>query len=85
MELDRALPGQMPPPAFDQYRKYQAEFSVSYERVVRTLDWAEPLAREALGIHSLRDNLDMGEKLQYIPVMTTSATNGGWGELMPAW
>lgn len=48
------------------------------------LTWAQPLAMEALGIHTQRQTLVEGELPAYI-VMTTPETNGGWGELMPAW
>lgn len=72
-------------PTFDQYLEYREWFKVSRDLAVRTLEWAEPFARQALGVHALRDNLDMGEKLQYIPVMTSVTNNGGWGELMPVW
>ena len=75
----------MHPPTFDQYLEYRERFAVSREVAVHTLAWAEPLARQALGGHALRDNLNMGEKLQYIPVMTSPDDNGGWGELMPVW
>ncbi len=46
--------------------------------------WAQPLAMEALGIHTQRQTLVDGELPAYI-VMTTPETNGGWGELMPVW
>ncbi len=72
-------------PPFDQYLEYRRRFAVSRELAVSALEWAEPLARQTLGVHALRDNMDMGEKLQYIPVMTSPSENGGWGELMPVW
>jgi hypothetical protein len=70
---------------FNQYLEYRQAFAVSRDMALSTLAWAEPLAREALGIHAQRDQMDMGERLQYIPVMTTAVDNGGWGELMPVW
>lgn len=75
----------MQTPSFDQYLEYRRDFAVSRELATATLEWAEPLARQALGVHAHRDGLGMGEKLQYIPAMTSAADNGGWGELMPAW
>lgn len=72
-------------PTFDQYLEFRERFAVSRELAVSTLEWAEPLARQALGAHALRDNLGMGEKLHFIPVMTSASDNGGWGELMPVW
>ena len=75
----------MKTPTFEQYLAYRQQFSVSRELAVDTLSWAEPLARDALGVHSERDQLQMGEGLHYIPVLTTPEENGGWGELMPVW
>ncbi len=72
-------------PTFKEYLKYRQQFAVSRELAVETLAWAEPLAREALGAHAQRDQMNMGEKLHYIPVLTTAENNGGWGELMPVW
>lgn len=72
-------------PNFDLYLEYCQKFAVSRELAVNTLAWAEPMARQALGVHAQRDQMDMGERLQYIPVLTTAETNGGWGELMPVW
>lgn len=72
-------------PTFAKYLEYQERFSVTRELAVNTLAWAEPLARESLGVHALRDQMDMGEQIQYVPVMTTAENNGGWGELMPIW
>lgn len=71
--------------AFEQYLELRERFAVSRELAVRTLDWAEPLARNALGAHAQRDMLGLGESLQLIPVLTTPEDNGGWGELMPVW
>jgi hypothetical protein len=42
------------------------------------------LAREALAIHAQRQTLVDGELPAHL-VMTTPATNGSWGELMPVW
>ncbi len=75
----------MQAPTIDHYLEYRGRFAVSRELAGQTLEWAEPLARQALGVHALRDNLDLGEKLQFIPVMTSASDNGGWGELMPVW
>ena len=72
-------------PSFEQYLEYRQRFAVSRELAVQTLSWAEPLARQALGIHAQRDQMDMGDTLHYIPVLTTAKNNGGWGELMPVW
>lgn len=77
--------GTIETPDYSLYLEYKQAFSVSRELAVNTLVWAEPLARQALGVHAQRDQMDMGEALQYIPVLTTAETNGGWGELMPVW
>jgi hypothetical protein len=78
-------PSEMKIPSYERYLEYRRRFAVSREMAVSTLEWAEPLARQALGIHAQRDMMDMGDKLQFIPVMTTNTENGGWGELMPIW
>jgi hypothetical protein len=70
---------------FDLYLELRQRFRISRELAVETLAWAEPLARKALGVHAQRDQMDLGEALQYLPVMTSAEDNGGWGELMPAW
>ena len=72
-------------PTFAQYQAYRGRFAVSREMAASTLAWAEPLARQALGIHAQRDQLGLGEQLQIYPVLTTAVNNGGWGELMPVW
>lgn len=72
-------------PTFEQYLAYRQAFAVSREMAAQTLAWAEPLARQALGVHAQRDQMAMGDRLHYIPVLTTAADNGGWGELMPVW
>jgi hypothetical protein len=69
---------------FDLYLELRQRFRISRELAVETLAWAEPLARKALGVHAQRDQMDLGEALQYLPVMTSAEDNGGWGELMPA-
>jgi hypothetical protein len=70
---------------FDDYLKLRQQFAVTRESAVRALEWAEPLAREALGHYAHREKLGLGEQMQIIPVLTTPADNGGWGEMMPAW
>ena len=70
---------------FDDYLELRQHFAVTRELAVRALEWAEPLAREALGHYAHREKLGLGEQMQLIPVLTTPADNGGWGELMPVW
>ena len=72
-------------PAFDQYLENRRHFAVSRELAAGTLDWAEPLARRALGVHAQRGMLGANEKLQLVAVLTSPTENGGWGELMPVW
>jgi len=72
-------------PTFDQYLEYRQRFAVSRELALSTLEWAEPLARHTLGAHANRDQMNMGDRLHYIPLMTSASNNGGWGELMPVW
>jgi len=57
---------------------------VPRELAQRALDWAQPFALEALGIHTLRQTLVDGELPAYV-VTTSPEANGGWGELMPVW
>jgi hypothetical protein len=71
-------------PTFDQYLAWRGRFAVSRGLAVRALGWAQPPAREALGIHTQRQTLVEGELPAYV-VLTTPQTNGGWGELMPVW
>lgn len=73
------------PPAFDQYLELRQRFAVSRELALTTLGCVEPLARQALGAHAKRDMLELGDELHLIPVLTSPADNGGWGELMPVW
>jgi hypothetical protein len=70
--------------AFSEYLQLRSQFSVTREVAARALAWAQPLAMEALGLHTQRQTLVEGELPAYI-VLTTPATNGGWGELMPVW
>ena len=72
------------PPTFADYLALRARFAVTRELVQSALSWAQPLAMEALGIHTQRQTLVEGELPAY-GVMTTPPTNGGWGELMPVW
>ncbi|MFQ5419042.1 MAG: hypothetical protein ACE5EY_01635 [Anaerolineae bacterium] len=72
-------------PAFDQYLEYRQTFAASRELAEQTLAWAEPLARQALGVHAQRDQMEMGDRLHTLLVMTSAENNGGWGELMPVW
>src|SRR3972149_4202610 len=74
----------MPLPTFTKYLESRPRFAVTRERAQAALAWAQPLAMEALGIHTQRQTLVEGELPAYI-VMTTPETNGGWGELMPVW
>jgi len=71
-------------PSFTKYLESKSHFAVTRERAQSALAWAQPLAMEALGIHTQRQTLVEGELPAYI-VMTTPETNGGWGELMPVW
>ena len=74
----------MTPPTFADYLHLRERFAVTRDLARRALSWAQPLAMEALGIHTQRQTLVEGELPAYI-VMTTPETNGGWGELMPVW
>jgi hypothetical protein len=67
-----------------EYRDLRGSFAVTRELAQSALSWAQPLAMEALGIHTQRQTLVDGELPAYI-VMTTPETNGGWSELMPLW
>ena len=71
-------------PSVDEYFALRPRFPVARDLAQRALAWAQPFAMEALGIHTQRHTLVDGELPAYV-VMTTSKTNGGWGELMPAW
>ena len=66
------------------YRARRTSFAVTRDLAQRALAWAQPLAMEALGLHTQRQTLVEGELPVYI-VMTTPNTNGGWSELMPVW
>jgi hypothetical protein len=74
----------MTPPTFADYLNLRPHFAVTRELAQSALDWAQPPAMEALGVHRQRQTLVEGELPAYI-VMTTPETNGGWGELMPVW
>lgn len=71
-------------PSFNEFIESKPRFTVTREMAQTALAWAQPLAMEALGIHTQRQTLVEGELPAYI-VMTTPETNGGWGELMPVW
>ena len=71
-------------PTLAEYLELRPRFAVTRERAQRALAWAQPLAMEALGIHTQRQTLVEGELPAYV-VLTTPETNGGWGELMPVW
>lgn len=71
-------------PSTTAYLELHPHFAVRRELAQQALAWAQPLAMEALGIHTQRQTLIEGELPAYI-VMTTPKTNGGWGELMPVW
>lgn len=66
------------------YQALRAQFTVTRAIAQDALAWAQPFAMEALGVHTRRQTLVEGELPAYI-VVTTSETNGGWGELMPVW
>ncbi len=72
------------PPTIADYLALRARFAVTRELAQSALAWAQPLAMEALGIHTRRQTLVEGELPAYV-LMTTPETNGGWGELMPVW
>ena len=74
----------MTSPTFSEYLKLRSQFVVTRELATRAMAWAQPLAMEALGIHTQRQTLVEGALPAYV-VMTVPATNGGWGELMPVW
>jgi hypothetical protein len=71
-------------PILGEYLEFRPRFAVTRDLAQRALAWAQPLAMEALGIHTQRQTLVEGELPAYV-VMTTPETNGGWGELMPVW
>ena len=71
------------PTVFD-YIESRPAFAVTRDMAQRAVTWAQPLAMEALGIHTQRQTLVDDELPAYI-VMTSPETNGGWGELMPVW
>ena len=71
-------------PTFASYLDSKPLFAVTRPMAHAALTWAQPLAMEALGIHTQRQTLVEGELPAYI-LMTTPETNGGWGELMPVW
>lgn len=68
---------------FGQYLELRRRFAVSRDLAIGTLDWAQPLAQRALGAYARRDTLGLSDELPIIPVLSSSANNGGWGELMP--
>jgi hypothetical protein len=70
---------------FDRYLDNRNRFGVTREMAAEALGWAEPLARKALGAHAGRDRLGLGDELPVVPVLSSGADNGGWGELMPVW
>ncbi len=74
----------MTPLIFREYLEQKSHFAVSRALAQSALDLAQPLAMEALGIHTQRQTLVEGELPAHI-VMTKPETNGGWGELMPLW
>ncbi len=74
----------MRPPTLAEYLGLRERFAITGGLARRALAGAQPLAMEALGIHTQRHTLVEGELPAYV-VMTTSDTNGGWGELMPVW
>jgi len=71
-------------PIFTEYLKSKPRFAVTRAMAQAALAWAQPLAMEALGIHTQRQTLIEDELPAYL-VMTTAETNGGWSELMPVW
>ena len=71
-------------PTVSEYLQSRPACAVTRDIAQRTLAWAQPLAMDALGIHTQRQTLVDGELPAYV-VMTTPETNGGWGELMPVW
>ena len=74
----------MTSPTFADYLDRRTRFAVTRDLAQQALSWAQPLAMEALGIHTQRQTLVEGELPAYL-LMTTPDTNGGWGELMPVW
>ena len=74
----------MMPPTAAEYLQLRGSFAVTREVAQSALSWAQPLAMEALGIHTQRQTLVEGELPAYA-VMTTPETNGGWSEFMPVW
>jgi hypothetical protein len=71
-------------PTLADYLDLRARIAVTRELAQNALLWAQPLAMEALGLHTQRQTLVDGELPAYL-VMTTPETNGGWSELMPVW
>ncbi|MCC7360661.1 MAG: hypothetical protein IT317_14365 [Anaerolineales bacterium] len=74
----------MPLPDPAGYAALRPRFAVSGAEARIVLAALQPLAQEALGIHTQRQTLVDGELPAYV-VMTTPESNGGWGELMPVW
>ncbi len=75
----------MPNDWFERYLALRPRCAVTRPMAVAALNWAEPLAREALGHYAQRETLGLGAEMQMIPVLTAPADNGGWGEAMPVW
>ncbi len=71
-------------PTVIDYTESRPAFVVTRDIAQRAVAWAQPLAMEALGIHTRRQTLVDDELPAYL-AMTSPETNGGWGELMPMW
>lgn len=68
--------------AISDYRKLKPEFEVDRDLIREALEESQPLAITAL--HNFARNLWKGQLPVYVS-MTTPASNGGWGHLMPLW
>jgi hypothetical protein len=71
-------------PTWADYVALRPRFAVTGAAARRALAAVQPLAQEALGLHTQRQTLVDGDLPAYV-AMTTPQTNGGWGELMPVW
>ncbi len=79
-----ARPNQMIMLTLADYMALRPRFAVTRDLAQQALSLAQPLAMEALGVHTQRQTLVEGELPAYV-VATTPETNGGWAELMPVW
>lgn len=55
------------------------------EMAMGALNRVEPFARQTLKAYAQRERLGLTDELPVFAALTSSADNGGWGELMPVW